>query len=603
MITIKNKADCCGCNACGDVCAYRAITFKTDIEGFWYPEVDTSKCIGCGLCEQVCPMIHAEELKRNDFEKPECWVANHKNIEVRFDSTSGGMFTAFANAIYKDGGYVGGAIFNEDFSVKQLISNNPEDLKVLRNTKYIQSDSQGFYKEVKKLLIAGEQVLICALPCQVAALKAYLRKGYENLITVDLFCRGINSPKVFRKFLDYLESKYNSKVVYVKPKSKELGWKKLTLKVVFENRETYYGTHDIDFFTKAFLQSNCITRPSCYDCPFKGFPRIADISIGDFWYRRPSEAAKIDDNMGTSALLLNSQKGKTFFAKVQKKLKSVSADLDIIVEGNPALVSNIGKEKMDRATFYDMLENKDFGEVVNTLFPEKLPFKQKCINMAKVMVHQLRFAQFHVKPMVEFIKLNFFHKGIHNVSLAHKRVIYISSYCDLEISPKASLVLKGSLEIGRSVYKNTKTETRIRMQPGAKFNLDGDWSLGYGGNIEIFSTGELTVKRGPWTNINFCVICQNKILLDEWAMIGRDVTIRDNNGGHDVGIYGYKNSLPVKIGKHVWLTSGVTVMAGVRIGDGAIVGANSVVLSSLPAHCVASGFPAKVTQENILWKM
>ena len=110
MIQITDKSKCCGCNACGDVCTHKAITFKTDIEGFWYPEVDKNKCTDCGLCEKVCPNLHSEELKKNDFEIPVCYAAIHKNIEVRFDSTSGGAFTALAEYVYKQGGYVGGAV-------------------------------------------------------------------------------------------------------------------------------------------------------------------------------------------------------------------------------------------------------------------------------------------------------------------------------------------------------------------------------------------------------------------------------------------------------------------------------------------------------------
>ena len=103
MIQITDKSKCCGCNACGDVCTHKAITFKTDIEGFWYPEVDKNKCTDCGLCEKICPNLHSEELKKNDFEIPACYAAVHKNIEVRFDSTSGGTFTALAEYVYKQG--------------------------------------------------------------------------------------------------------------------------------------------------------------------------------------------------------------------------------------------------------------------------------------------------------------------------------------------------------------------------------------------------------------------------------------------------------------------------------------------------------------------
>ncbi len=216
MINITNKIDCCGCNACIDVCNHSAISLEKDIEGFWYPKVDENICTNCGLCDKVCPILNVSELKKNDFEKPECNVAIHKNLEVRFDSTSGGIFSALAEKMYRDNGYVGGAIFNEDFSVKHYISKEKEDLPSLRSSKYLQSDASGLYKNVKKLLTSGEKVLVCGCPCQMAALRSFLRKDYENLIIVDFICLGVNSPKVFRKYLDYLEDRFQSKVVYCK---------------------------------------------------------------------------------------------------------------------------------------------------------------------------------------------------------------------------------------------------------------------------------------------------------------------------------------------------------------------------------------------------
>ena len=606
MINIQNKVDCCGCNACGDVCPKQAITFKTDNEGFWYPEVDMEKCVDCGLCEKVCPVIHADKLKKNEFETPKCIIANHKNIEVRFDSTSGGMFTAYAEWAFDNGYYVGGAIWTENFGAKNYITNNKDELVKLRNTKYFQVDSQGFYSQVKKLLNAGEKVLICNLPCQIAALKSFLGKDYDNLITVDLFCRGINSPLVFRKFLDSLEMQYKSKVVYIKPKSKDLGWHRLTLKIVFANGKTYYGTSDMDFFTKAFLGSNCITRPSCYDCKFKGFPRIADLSIGDFWRagKVKTKATKLDDNLGTSAILVNSKKGEMLMEKVAKKLQTEEESLDIVIAGNKALVESIGKEKVDRKTFYNKINNEDFINVVEYLFPKKYTIKTKIKNIIKAWYNEIKlYAQFHPKPIWQFIKLNYLKKEVENISLQEGRVLYVTRFCDIELHKGSTLFVNGEVKIGTSVFKHTHKETRIRVMPGGKFIIDGNWSCGDGANIEVFSTGELTIKRGPWANVNLTIICMDKILLDEFAMIGRDVTIRDNNGGHPIGIYGSRTHMPIIIGKHSWLTSNCTIMMGVKIGDGAIIGSNTLVTTSIPANCIANGSPAKVTQKDILWRM
>lgn len=606
MINIKNKVDCCGCNACGDACNQQAITYKLDNEGFWYPVVDAQKCNNCHLCEKVCPIINIDELKNNEYKTPRCLVANHKNIEVRFDSTSGGMFTAYAEWAFANGYYVGGAVWTEEFGAVNFISNNKDDLKKLRNTKYFQSDAQGFYKRVKGLLLAGEKVLVCNLPCQIAALKAFLRKDYDNMITIDLFCRGINSPMVFRKYLDSLEQKYQSKVVYIKPKSKDLGWHRLTLKIVFANGKTYYGTNDTDFYTRAFLMSNCISRPSCYNCRFKGFPRIADISIGDFWRAAnvTTKATTLDDNMGTSAILINSPKGEELMRLVSKKLITEEESLDVIVAGNPALVSSMSKEKVNRELFYDKINNEDFFEVVDFLFPPKLSLKEKLKNVAKSLYFEIvRYAQFHPKPLIQFIRYNFFCKQVKNTSITEGRTFFITRFCDIELHKGASLLLNGNFTFGTSVFKHTHKETRMRIMPGGQMIIDGDWSCGDGANIEVFSSGQLTIKRSVWANVNLCIICMDKILLDEWAMIGRDVTIRDNNGGHPVGIYGSKTNMPIIIGKHVWLTSNCTVMMGVKIGDGSIIGSDSLVSSSIPANCIANGSPAKVTQKDILWRM
>ena len=194
MIDIKRKEQCCGCNACGDICPKNAITFRTDEEGIWYPEVNHDTCINCGLCERVCPVIHADELKHNDYEKPVCYAAENKNLEVVFDSTSGGLFSALADYMYRQGGYVGGAVYNDDFSVSQFISNDKKDLPRLRSSKYVQSNAEGFYRKVHDLLENGEHVLVCGTPCQMSALLAYLGRDYENLIILVSFVWGLILP-------------------------------------------------------------------------------------------------------------------------------------------------------------------------------------------------------------------------------------------------------------------------------------------------------------------------------------------------------------------------------------------------------------------------
>lgn len=197
MIEIKNKVDCCGCNACGDICPTNAITFKNDIEGFWYPEVNTDKCINCHLCEKTCPMLHkADSVIR--FDVPKVYAAYSKDEEIRIDSTSGGIFSVLGQNQYNKGSYVGGAVYNEDHTVSQIINNEPSSLGKLRSSKYLQSNATNVYKKIKKLLSEQKRVLFCGTPCQIQALYRFLgNRDYDNLVTIDFICRGVNSPKVF----------------------------------------------------------------------------------------------------------------------------------------------------------------------------------------------------------------------------------------------------------------------------------------------------------------------------------------------------------------------------------------------------------------------
>ena len=611
MINVQNKVDCCGCNACGDICAHNAITFKTDNEGFWYPEVDKQKCVDCHLCEKVCPIIHAEELKKNDYVEPKCVAAINKNLEVRFDSTSGGVFSALAEKMYKGGGYVGGAIYTDEWGVKFFISNNNEDLPALRSSKYLQSNSEGMYRKIRDLLKNGEKVLVCGLPCQIVALKAFLRKDYENLILVDLICRYINSPMAYRKYLDTLEKEYGSKVVYIKAKNKELGWRKLTHKVVFKNDKTYYGTITDDIFMKASMKLNCLSRPSCYECKFKNFPRYGDITIGDYWIDRSKSS--LDDDTGTSIVLLNNKKGEAYFAEIRKKLKCEDVSFESIKKGNAALYKSLPDSSVNRDEFFRRIKTEDFRVVVDSMSVElekrsatwKTKFKAKlndCKTIIKTFIKAYRTAQHKPMPLWQFFYLNFYHKAVKgNVWRGH--AIFPTPYCVFEISKKATIELHGPLLFGNSVFRHTKLETRIRMQDGAKMIIGGSYAFGYGSDIEIFKDAVLESKGGPSTNMNTTIICQSKIVIGREVAIGRDVTLRDNNGDHLISINGYIDKMPIIIGDHCWLTQDVTIMSGVKIGDGTIISAGTLVNSSFPARCVVGGSPARITKRNVYWKM
>lgn len=610
MIEIKNKVDCCGCNACGDACAHGAITFKTDIEGFWYPEVDKAKCVDCGLCEKVCPIINVDKLKKNDIAEPICYAAVHKNYEVRFDSTSGGLFSAFAEKFYRDKGYVGGAIYNDDWSVRQYISADKADLPKLRSSKYQQSSFEGFYKQVRDLVKQGEKVLVCGSPCQMAALRAFLNyKEYENLLILDFVCRGTNSPMISRKFSEMLEAKHQSKIVYRKAKNKELGWKNLTLKLTYANGVNEYLPKDANPFTRGYLGTGVFCRPSCYECKFKGFPRIADISLADFWGIEKIEP-KMFDNIGTSLVLINNEKGKRFFDSIEQKLRSVKLPYETALAGNPSILQPLQVAKIDRKAFFEDAQKMDFGQLSNKYFPDRntgLTVKhiiKKCLQITREV---LRFTPiWSLSPKWKFIYYNFLCRNIHT-NIFRDGYFLPSSHTVINISKNAKVLLNNRFRFGMKRIKGSRLESRLLIEDGATVEINSKFGVLYGADIEVFKGATFKVggadfdtMGGP--NINFTLICGNRIEIGYHVMMGRNVTIRDNNGGHYLSMQGYKESQPVKIGNHVWLCEGCTIMPGAKIGDGAIVGAGSVVYGHVPPYSLVSGNPAKVVQTNTYWK-
>lgn len=607
MIDIKEKKNCCGCNACYDICPKDAITLSTDIEGFWYPRVDIDKCINCGLCERTCPQLHIGALKKNDFEYPVCFAAIHKNIEVRFGSTTGGLFSALAEQMYREGGYVGGAIYNKDFSVSHFISNNPADLALLRQSKYSQSQTCGIYKEVKRLLMAGEKVLICGTPCQMAALRRFLNKDYENLIIVDFICKSITSPKFYAKYLDYWERKVGSQLVSFKFKDKELGWRSLVKRFDFKNGKTMYSrAQDNDLYSMAY-HGNIVSRPSCYFCQFKGFPRMSDITIADFWgVEKYAYLKDIDDNAGTSAVMCNSSKGLTFYKQL-KNITSLETTIEKILPGNPALLHEQKMSVMNRDTFFHDLDRKAIEEVVPLYFPFhekergfKAQFKEKVKLIIRPFVLALRYSQYNPWVFSRFLYFNFLCKHV-KTDWANNGFIYITPYSIIEFHTGSKLELHGPFMLGVKRFRKSKEETRLLLEKNAHMLVAERFCLGYGSNIEVFANAYLGIDNCG-TNCNTTIICGKRIELKGRVSLGRDVSIRDTNA-HIIAIEGYKVLRPVIIENHTWLCSGAVICPGVKIKEGAVVGACSYVIQNVPAHTLVSGHPAKVVMKDIAWKL
>lgn len=375
MIEIKDKKKCCGCGACFNICPKNAIKMISDKEGFLYPKVDTEKCIKCGLCKKVCPILN--DNRNNNFYNPKQYAAWSNDDKNRLSSSSGGLFYELANFILTNNGVVFGAGFDNELNVIHKVANNVEDLFELKCSKYVQSNLNDCYLNVKEMLSSEYKVLFVGTPCQVAGLYSFLRnKEYKNLYTIDFVCHGVPSPKVYRKHLSELESKFNCKAQHVYFRDKSNGWKKFNFKVEFENNKIYKKNLCEDLFIRGFLK-NMYLRPSCHECKFSKIPRVSDITLGDFWGIN-SISNKLDDDKGTSQVLINSDKGKYLFDSVFSNIFISEVDLEFGKKVNPCLISSVNPDK-NRDKFFKDLDKNDMKTLEKKYFPKPNFIKKSLI--------------------------------------------------------------------------------------------------------------------------------------------------------------------------------------------------------------------------------
>lgn len=359
MPKINYFKGCCGCSACASICPTHCIKLVEDQKGFLYPKVEAEKCINCGKCDNICPVL---SRKLGLVSKKEAYAALTKDEHVRELSSSGGIFYELSQQTLKDGGVVFGATCIDGLKVVHQKIEKGEEIIKLCGSKYSQSDTSSIFEQVKRELSTGRKVLFSGTPCQVAGLSSFLNKPYENLILVDLICHGVPSPLIWKKYVDYIGKKTGSTAKEVYFREKSTGWRTFSLKIEFQNGEQYLNKARDDAYFKAFL-NNLNLRPSCYDCKFKGEKRYSDITIGDFWGIE-RVAQKLDDNKGTSLVIINTEKGKDIFDTINSQIYSLKVDFNSSISGNSAYSKSVYKNKRREKFFEEILQNDNFDLVV-----------------------------------------------------------------------------------------------------------------------------------------------------------------------------------------------------------------------------------------------
>lgn len=312
------KKNCSACTACASICPVAAIVMTPDEDGFVYPVVDESKCVHCGLCEKVC--AYPEPLP--PVSRKEVYAAASVCTQVR-ESASGGLFAAFAQAVLARGGAVYGCAMcyeNGQLWPRHICVTEQRELIRLKGSKYVRSDVSGIFPDVRRRLEEGQTVLFSGTPCQVAGLKSFLRRDYENLFAIDIICHGVPSGKMFRDYVNFEEKKRGEKITSFRFRDKSQGWK-LHGAMTLEGGEQVYFEPEESSYYQMFLNSYTY-RENCYSCPYASHHRPGDVTIGDYWcidlvhpeLLRENGGA-LDHEAGISCLIVNNERGENLLER------------------------------------------------------------------------------------------------------------------------------------------------------------------------------------------------------------------------------------------------------------------------------------------------
>lgn len=352
---------CCGCNSCVNICPKEAIVSTIDDEGFIIPQLNLDKCIDCGLCEKVCPMLHSNRAV-SASEGVAYAAVNKQNLDL-LKSSSGGIFSAIATYIISNGGIVYGAAFNKDMQLCHIGIEDLNSLKQLQGSKYLQSSLGRVFQEIRKHLERQRFVYFTGTGCQVAALKLFLQKEYENLITSDILCHGTPPQSVFNKTIEMLEEKYQGKVVNYLFRDKHYwGWScSSSSSIASHNKIKYIGYDQImDAYFNAFIKS-VMYRESCYVCPYAQSHRAGDISLADYWgVENYINIPNIRD--GVSAILINTIKGQNLIDCIKSNINLYPAKIANISVINKTLISPTPRP-YERSDFFSKFKQNPIGTI------------------------------------------------------------------------------------------------------------------------------------------------------------------------------------------------------------------------------------------------
>ncbi len=380
IINLLENKICTGCGACYNICPVNAIRMVHNDKGFYVPQIDDAKCVKCGKCVEICPL---DKCFSNN-KQPTMYAFINSDTETRLKSSSGSAFSLFAKEIINRDGIVFGVVWDENIKAVHTCAKTNEELEKMYSSKYVQSNTNDTFKKAKEFLNDGKFVLFSGTPCQIAGLKSYLNKDYENLIAIDLVCHGTPSPLVLEKYKkEFMQDKKDKgEILNINFRFKKKGWTpQYYITSIRTTNKTYNIPNKDDEYMQSF-QNNLSFNDSCCDCQFSRIPRISDITIGDFWGVNEFDKS-LNDEKGTSIVILNSQKGELLFNELKNRGIYKNVPFEDATKYNYNIIHSSTQHK-NRKLFFELflqkkLTLKEINKKCIKRFPQILVFLFKLL--------------------------------------------------------------------------------------------------------------------------------------------------------------------------------------------------------------------------------
>lgn len=388
MISICEKDECTGCGACANVCHFNAIRMETDENDFLFPVIDSSKCIECNNCIKVCPNNIDGYYKTDAQEAYALW---NKNKSIRFDSSSGGVFSGLAEAIINAGGSVVGVRWGKDWEPEFAIAND-EMYKAFKGSKYVQPQIRDIYRKIQNQLDNGKIVLFSGTPCQCMALKRFLKKDYDKLYIVDFCCHGYPNYSTFRRYLNEICDNDITVVRSIKMRYKKPEWIFSSFYLTKNKGLFKVMNTECEYFR--LFTSNYSLRSSCHQCKYTSLNRQGDITMSDFWGYTPNSLKMLTYRKGVSALLVNTEKGKKLFEQIKMDYVYEKVNCDMVVDGNRCF-SEPFPVPTNIEEYWTDYRN---GMTIHDLYKKYIKDKMK-----RPLFHKLKLVRLEIKNAVRII--------------------------------------------------------------------------------------------------------------------------------------------------------------------------------------------------------